>query len=311
MNDAVIISVVAPCYNEGEVVRLFCQRMLSVLSQIPGEHEIILVDDGSSDATWDIICDESSKNRVVSGIRLSRNHGHQLAITAGLNAADGEYILTIDADLQDPPELLPEMLKICQQGANVCFGQRRSRKGTPLLKKLSYLLFYRVLSLLADCEIQLDSGDFRLFDRRVLEILRSMPEQHRFLRGMISWMGFDQRPLIYDRDARAGGEPKYTFRKLLNLAIDGIMSFSIKPLRLGIFLSIACAIGALGMIVYLVFGALFIQSAPKGWSSLMIVILLCSSANLLMLGILGEYLGRIFLQTKDRPMVLIRSTVNR
>jgi glycosyltransferase involved in cell wall biosynthesis len=303
------ISVVAPCYNEGPVVRIFYDRVVRVLAGFPGQHQIVLVDDGSSDDTWNHIQTLHSADPRVCGVRLSRNFGHQPALSAGFDAATGDVVFVLDADLQDPPELLEAMLQRWRAGAMVVYGQRRKRRDTGFIKRVCYVTFYRILAWLSDYPIPLDTGDFRLMDRRVVEVVRSMPEHQRFLRGMISWVGFRQEALAYDRDGRIGGEPKYTFQKLFQLATDGIMSFSIKPLRVAIWLASAAALGALALMGYVLFALFIMKSAPQGWTSLMVVVLLTSSAQLLVLGIVGEYLGRVFLQGKNRPMYVVGETL--
>jgi polyisoprenyl-phosphate glycosyltransferase len=250
----------------------------------------------------------ANDDRVVA-INLTRNYGHQIALTAGLEHCCGERIFILDADLQDPPELLPQMLALMDQGADVVYGQRRSRKGEHWFKRVATLLFYRLLRRLAEVDIPLDTGDFRLISRRVLDVLNAMPERHRFIRGMVSWTGLKQVPLVYDRDARFAGETGYPLRKLVALALDGMTGFSIVPLRLASYIGMMT--GAVGflMLLYSVGAKLFV-AAPTGWASLMTVILIIGGAQLFVLGIVGEYLGRLYMESKHRPVYLVDRIVN-
>ncbi|MDQ6625693.1 MAG: glycosyltransferase family 2 protein [Verrucomicrobiota bacterium] len=295
--------MVAPCYNEERVLAMFHQRVTDTCEPL-GAYEIILVDDGSSDRTWATICQLAEKDEHVVGLRLSRNHGHQLALTAALAHASGDRILIIDADLQDPPELLPEMLALLDRGADVVYGQRRHRAGESRFKLVSAHLFYRLLRLLTDAPIPEDTGDFRLIKRSVLDVFNRMPEQERFIRGMISWIGFNQQPLLYDRAARAAGESKYPMRKMLRFAANAVTSFSTRPLRLASYLGVLIGCLCLLGIIYLVF-AHFSGQTVAGWTSLIIVVLFVGALQLLVLGIIGEYLGRLFLESKGRPLYIV------
>src|SRR5215813_1899613 len=225
------LSVVAPCFNEQEVLPEFLRRIHAVLDGIGGSSEIVLVDDGSRDGTWQAMTEAAAKSPRVVGVRLMRNHGHQLALTAGLTVCRGQRILIIDADLQDPPELLADMMKLMDQGADVVYGQRRQRDGDTLFKRLTAAAFYRLIGRMTDVQIPLDAGDFRLINRRVLELLMAMPERHRFIRGMVAWIGGKQVPLLYDRQARAAGASKYPLAKMLRFAADAITAFSVVPLK--------------------------------------------------------------------------------
>jgi dolichol-phosphate mannosyltransferase len=269
----------------------------------------VLVEDGSPDRTWDAICRLVEKDSRIVGLQLSRNHGHQLAVTAGLAHVSGERVLIIDSDLQDPPELLPEMMRLMDEGADNVYGQRLSRKGVPIWKKWCYKTYYRLLSALAGCEIPPDTGDFRLISRRVVDLVNEMPEHHRFLRGMISWLGFRQVAVQYHRDARFAGESGYTLAKLFKIAVDGITSFSIKPLRfasiLGFVFAGLCAVG----IIYSVVGHYQGKTAVAGWTSLMAVILLVASLQFFVLGMIGEYIGRMFVEQKKRPLFIVAKKV--
>jgi polyisoprenyl-phosphate glycosyltransferase len=299
------LSVVVPCYNEADGLRELYRRVTAICDEAIGsDYEIVLVNDGSRDATWHLMSLLAANDDRVVAINLTRNYGHQIALTAGLEHCRGERIFILDADLQDPPELLPQMLALMQQGADIVYGQRRSRKGEGWFKKLATLLFYRLLKRLAEVDIPLDTGDFRLISRRVLDIINAMPERHRFIRGMVSWTGLKQVPLVYDRDARFAGETGYPLRKLVALALDGMTGFSIVPLRLASYVGMMTGLVGFFMLLYAVGAKLFI-AAPTGWASLMTVMLIIGGAQLLVLGIVGEYLGRLYIESKHRPVYLV------
>ena len=261
------LSVVAPCYNEAAGLTELHRRVSAVCRQTVGEsYELVLVNDGSSDATLAVMAMLAASDPHIVAINLTRNYGHQVASTAGLEHCRGDRALIIDADLQDPPELLPEMMSLMDAGADVVYGQRRTRSGISWWKKTAMRIYYRLLRRLVDIDIPLDTGDFRLVSRRVLNILNMMPEQHRFIRGMIGWMGLKQVPLLYDRDPRFAGETGYSFGKLLRLAADGITGFSIVPLRLASYFGLLTGLFGLAMLIYSVGSWLFFR-APVGWAS--------------------------------------------
>lgn len=304
------ISVAIPCYNEEASLPELHRRVTAICREVAGDaYEMILVNDGSRDGTWSVISALADADPHVRGVDLSRNFGHQAALTAGLTLCAGERILIIDADLQDPPELLKPMMEAMDsQGADVVYGKRRSRAGETQSKKLTATIFYRLLGSLIDFEIPTDAGDFRLMTRRVLEALLSMPESHRFIRGMVAWIGFRQVPLEYDRQSRFAGETGYTFSKMLNFALDAITAFSSRPLRLGLYAGIALlGLSWLG-ILYSLVSWLFFSTAP-GWTSLIIVVMFMGGAQIFMLAMIGEYVSRTFVQTKNRPLYLLREVV--
>lgn len=302
------VSVVAPCFDEEDVLPLFLDRVGGVLQKFGGTSEIVLVDDGSRDRTWEIIEKASVEDPRVVGVRLMRNHGHQLALTAGLSVCRGDRVLIIDADLQDPPELLPDMMALMDEGADVVYGQRRHREGEGVFKRSTAAIFYRLIGRMTEVDIPSDTGDFRLITRRVLDLLISMPERHRFVRGLVSWIGGKQVPLVYDRDARAAGVSKYPFTKMLRFAADAITSFSMVPLKLSIILGWTMAFIGFAAALNSIRGAMLGQTVP-GWSSLMAAIGLLTGVQFLMLGIIGAYLGRMYDQSKGRPLFLIRDMV--
>ncbi len=285
-------------------------RLRSAAHAVVGpDYEVILVDDGSRDGTRALIEKSAAAHPQMNGIFLSRNHGHQRALSVGLAYCTGARVLTIDADLQDPPELLSGMMAAMDQGAEVIYGQRRERAGETLPKKLSAALFYRLLRAMTDVDIPLDTGDFRLMSRVVIDHLNAMPEDDRFIRGMVSWLGFRQEPILYDRAERFAGVTKYPLRKMVRLAIDAITGFSIIPLRIATFLSVIVAFLSVGMIGYVIVQKV-LGNVVQGWSSVMAVVLAVSSVQLLTIGILGEYAGRLYMQSKRRPKYIIERLVS-
>jgi dolichol-phosphate mannosyltransferase len=304
------LSVVIPCYNEEASMPELVRRVRLACDAAPVDSfEVILIDDGSSDRTWAMIEQMASEaDSHIVGIALSRNHGHQLALTAGLETARGEYIFVIDADLQDPPELLTPMLETMRAGADVVYGQRMSRSGESIFKKLSAKVFYRLLDAMTDVKIPLDTGDFRLMHRSVLDVLNTMPESQRFIRGMVSWVGFNQVAFPYQRDERFAGETKYPLSKMVKLAFDAITSFSIKPLVVASYCG--AVFGAIGLMT--MFYVLFSWSTNhtiRGWTSVISVVLILGSVQLIFLGLIGEYLGRSYIESKRRPIFIIRKIV--
>ncbi|MFT5330257.1 MAG: glycosyltransferase involved in cell wall biosynthesis [Parasphingorhabdus sp.] len=300
-----ILSVVIPCYNEQDNMEALLDRLVSVCeTAVPGAYEIVLVNDGSSDQTWNMITRASDANKSIVGVNLSRNCGHQLALSAGLEICQGEEIFILDADLQDPPELLPEMRQKLAEGYDVAYGTRVHREGETWFKRFSASIFYRVLDKLSDVSIPRDTGDFRLMTRRVLNQLNAMPERFRFVRGMVSWIGFKQTAVPYRRDERFAGETHYPLQKMLRFAVDAVTSFSTVPLRLASHLGLLCSLIALTMFGWVAVNFLLGHTVP-GWASLASIILLMGGVQLLVLGIFGEYLGRMYMETKQRPLYII------
>jgi glycosyltransferase involved in cell wall biosynthesis len=300
------LSVVVPCYDEEAVIPELYRRVTAVCSRLLGSsYELVFVNDGSRDATWMILQSLAERDNRVIAVDLSRNHGHQLALSAGLSLARGNRILVIDADLQDPPELLPEMMRLMDEGADVVFGQRVGREGETWFKKASASVFYRLLLRLTDVPIPPDTGDFRLMSRQVLDALLAMPEYQRFIRGMVAWIGFRQVPVKYNRDKRFAGNTKYPMRKMVTFAIDAITGFSTVPLRVSIYAAVLFVGFAVLLMIYVAFSWLY-MGAVQGWTSIYFGLLIFSSVQLLSLGIMGEYLGRTYMQTKQRPLFIIR-----
>jgi dolichol-phosphate mannosyltransferase len=305
------LSIVAPCYNEADALPAFCERMLAAARAACGDNfELILVNDGSRDQTWTLIEAMARATAGVVGVNLARNHGHQLAVTAGLGLARGERVLIIDADLQDPPELLGEMMRRMDAGFEVVYGRRRTRPSESRFKLATAGLFYRTLSVIADVDIPRDTGDFRLMSRRIVERLNAMPEQDRFLRGMVAWLGGRQSELLYDRDPRHAGGSGYTLSKMLRLAMDGLTSFSTAPLRLAGLMSALGVAVAFALATFAVV-SFFLGRAEPGWTSLALIVVFFSTAQLICLTIFGEYLGRVYMQSKQRPLYLVDEIVTR
>lgn len=295
------LSVVVPCMNEEDSIPLLIERLLTATGSWAGAREIILVDDGSTDGTWDKIAEAHETDSAVRGIRLSANRGHQAALTAGLEAARGDRIFMLDADLQDPPELVDDMMAMMDRGYDVVYGRRKARKGETPFKKISAWMFYRLLNQLSDVEIPNDTGDFRLVSRRALDAVLNMPERTRFIRGMFSWVGFRQIGIEYIREERVAGETKYPFRAMLRFAIDAVTGFSTRPLRWATRLSFLSLGITVAMVFYTFASLIFFQTVP-GWASMLTAVSFFSGIQLLTLGIIGEYLGRLYIESKGRPL---------
>ena len=301
------LSVVIPCYNEELVLEELLRRVKKACQQCVQEnYEIILVDDGSQDKSRALLIEAHQIDPKIVAVFLSRNHGHQLALSAGLSVAQGRRIFILDADLQDPPEFLSAMMARMDAGFDVVYGVRRSRDGESIFKKQSARIFYRLLKNMVKIDIPLDTGDFRLISRRVADILIAMPENDRFIRGMISWIGFPQTPFLYDRDVRHAGSSKYSLGKMLLLALDAMTGFSVAPFRIAMLLG-GLLILLSGLYAIYAFIAWSQGSVISGWTSTTLIILLMGGVQFMMLGIIGEYVGRLFLQSKLRPIFLIET----
>jgi dolichol-phosphate mannosyltransferase len=310
-DESCAVSVVVPCFDEEQVLPEFHRRASDACGAAAGDdYEIVLVDDGSRDGTWALIQGLAARDPHVVGVRLMRNCGHQLAATAGLSISRGRRVMLIDADLQDPPELLGKMMALMDDGADVVYGQRIAREGESRFKRGSAALFYRLLARLTKVPIPPDTGDFRLMSRRVVDVLLAMPERDRFIRGMVSWIGGRQVALPYERRARFAGTTKYPLMKMLRFARDAITSFSTVPLRIAVWLGLVVAGIAALLLIYTV--AQWIKGdVVAGWSSVMTAIALFAGVQLIVLGIIGEYLGRLVQETKGRPLFLIDEIVGR
>jgi dolichol-phosphate mannosyltransferase len=305
-SEAVSVSVIVPCHNEEGCISEFHRRMSRVLEEMKSTYEMIFINDGSSDQTEEKLIEIQRQDQCIVIVDLSRNHGHQLALSAGLDIAQGNRVLLIDADLQDPPELLPELMTAMDAGADVAYARRISRAGESRFKRTTAGLFYRLLRGLSQTDVPVDTGDFRLMSRQVADVLRQMPEPHRFMRGMVAWVGFRQVAVNYHRDPRFAGKTKYGIRSMVSLAIDGVTGFASAPLRFMFYLSAAASVAAICFIAWIIYAYLFVNVVP-GWASIMCVQLMFSAINLFALGLIGEYVGRSFIQGKGRPLFIIRS----
>ncbi|MDQ1707870.1 MAG: polyisoprenyl-phosphate glycosyltransferase [Pyrinomonadaceae bacterium] len=301
-----LLSIVVPCYNEAAVVAEFHRRIVAVCAGITdSEFELIYTDDGSVDETPVILRQLQASDERVRVVALSRNFGHQVAVSAGLEHAAGDVAVIIDADLQDPPEVIPELLARWRDGYQVVYGMRTERPGETVFKLSTAKLFYRIINRLSKVKLPLDVGDFRLLDRKVIDVLLAMPERDRFLRGMVSWIGFRQVAVMYKRAERSAGASKYPLWKMLRFAADGVLSFSLTPLRLALwvgFLSIALAFAG---IVYALIIRLYTNDWVRGWTSIFTAVLFIGGAQLVTLGIIGEYIGRIYAEVKRRPLYVV------
>jgi dolichol-phosphate mannosyltransferase len=301
-----LLSVVVPCFDEEHVVALTHERLSRCLRSAVGEdYEIVYVDDGSVDRTRELLEGLQTDDPRVRLVIFARNFGHQIAVTAGIEHAQGDAVVLIDADLQDPPEVIPAMLAKWREGYEVVFGVRTDRDGESRFKLLSARLFYRALRFLSDTPIALDSGDFRLMSRCVVDALRAMPERDRFIRGMVAWVGFRQIALPYHREARAAGTTKYGVTKMARLALDAVTSFSNAPLRLAAFCGFTCAGVAVALSLWAVGVRLYTDEWVAGWAAIFIAVLYVGGVQMLLLGIVGEYVGRIFMQAKRRPLYIV------
>lgn len=305
-----LLSIVVPCYNEEEVIGETMKRLKAFCGELTDlDVELIFIDDGSRDRTRALLrsfADEDPRIRVVG---FARNFGHQTAVTAGIDAARGDAVVLIDADLQDPPEVVHQMIAKWREGYDVVYGVRTERPGESAFKLATARAFYRVLNKLSDVPIPLDTGDFRLMSRHVVDSLVAMPERDRFVRGMVSWVGFKQTALPYRRAERFAGESKYPLRKMLKFATDGILSFSTKPLQMSIGLGMSAALLSLAGIVYALVMRLFTEIHVEGWTLLMIAVLFIGGVQLICVGILGEYIGRIYNEVKHRPLYVVQEYI--
>ncbi|GAB1787519.1 glycosyltransferase family 2 protein [Priestia megaterium] len=306
MSSIVKYSIVVPVYNEEEVIHETYRRLTEVMRSTKEAYELLFVNDGSKDRTTEIIKEYSEQDPAVVLLDFARNFGHQIAITAGMDYARGEAVVVIDADLQDPPELILEMIEKWKQGFDVVYAKRTKRKGETYFKKQTAAMFYRFLRAMTDIDIPLDTGDFRLLDRKVCDQMNSIQEKNRFVRGLVSWVGFKQIAVEYERDERLAGESKYPLKKMLKLSMDGITSFSYKPLKLASYAGVT--LSGIGFIYLLVvmYLKLFTDSTITGWSSLIVIQLFFSGIILIILGMIGEYIGRIYDETKNRPLYIVR-----
>ena len=306
------ISVVIPMYYEEKVVEECYNRLKNVLEKLNNyDYELIFINDGSQDNTLFLLEEIASKNPKVKVISFSRNFGHQAAVTAGLKFVSGDAIVIIDADLQDPPEKIPEMLELWENGYEVIYAKRKSRKGESAFKLLTAKMFYKTLNALSDVEIPKDTGDFRLVDRKVVDVINSLPEHNKFLRGLFSWVGFKQKAYEYERQERFAGKTKYPLKKMLKLASDGIISFSTKPIKLVGALGILSIFISIIILIYALISYIFkLNDLSAGWTSIMVAITFFAGVQLLSLWVISEYIGRIYDEAKGRPQYIIDKKMN-
>ncbi|AKG37421.1 glycosyltransferase family 2 protein [Paenibacillus durus] len=302
-------SVIVPMYNEEEVISHTYERLKEVMDRCGDAYELIFVNDGSRDRSADIIREIADRDVHVKLIDFSRNFGHQIAITAGMDYARGEAVVVIDADLQDPPEVILELIAKWKQGYEVVYAKRLKRHGETLFKKITAKLFYRLLSRLTSVDIPTDTGDFRLIDRKVCDVLRELKEKNRYVRGLVSWVGFRQTMVEYVREERFAGETKYPLKKMIRFALDGITSFSHKPLKIASYLGFLLSFSSFVFLFFVLMQKWFTSRTVPGWASIVGVNLLFNGIVLMILGVIGEYIGRIYDESKDRPLYIVREAV--
>jgi len=303
------ISIVVPMYNEEESIRIFFDRLEPVLDQFMQDYEIICVNDGSKDRTLSLLANERARNSQIRIVDLSRNFGKEAALTAGLDFAEGAAVIPIDADLQDPPHVIPEMIKRWQAGYDVVLAIRSDRSSDSATKRMTANWFYKLMGKIGDVSLPENAGDFRLMDRRVIEALKLLPERTRFMKGLFAWLGFRETRVYYERSERAAGTGKWNYWKLWNLALEGILSFTTLPLRIWTYFGLVTTGIAIVYILIIIFRALILGVDVPGYPSLMVVILFFSGVLMVGLGIIGEYLGRIFIEVKQRPIYLVREAL--
>lgn len=309
-NNSITCSIVVPVYNEEPVVAETYKRLKSVMDSTGESYEIIFVNDGSKDNTARIVRDICGRDKNIKLIDFSRNFGHQIAITAGMDLSSGNAVVVIDADLQDPPEVISEMLKKWREGYEVVYGKRVKRQGETTFKKFTAKIFYRFLKKMTDVDIPVDTGDFRLIDRKVCNALKRINERNRYVRGLVSWVGFTQTGVEFERQERFAGETKYPLKKMLRFAMDAITTFSYKPLKLASYAGVLLSLVSFLYLLYVIYLRLFTDKTIQGWASTLAVSLFFNGVILMMLGIIGEYLGRIFDEAKGRPLYIVRDLVN-
>lgn len=306
-----LLSIVTPVYNESKNVSILLDRLVQTLSSLNHPYEIICINDGSADDTLHYLTIAAQKNSSIKIINLSRNFGHQIAISAGIEFAKGAAVIVMDSDLQDPPEFIPTLVQKWKEGFDVVYAVRQKRKGESFIKLFLASAFYRIMQKMSKFDIPVDTGDFRLMSRTIVQILLSMPERQRFIRGMVSWAGFRQIGVPFERDKRLSGEAKYTYIKLFRLAFDGITSFSYLPLQFSSYLGFFCALISFALMLIGLYAKIFAKPyIIEGWTSIFVVGLFIGGIQLLMIGLLGEYIGRIHDEIKCRPLYIVQSTTN-
>lgn len=310
MSEKITCSVVVPVYNEEDVIKETYRRLKEIMASMNEPYEILFVNDGSRDKTADMLEEICAMDQRAKFIEFSRNFGHQPAITAGMDFACGDAVVVIDADLQDPPELIPRMIEKWREGYDVVYGRRLKRKGETIFKRTTSKLFYRFLKCMTDFDIPVDTGDFRLIDRRVCDALKQVGERNRYIRGLISWLGFKQIGIEYTREKRFAGKTKYPLKKMVKFAFDAITSFSYKPLKLSSYMGMLLSFFSFVYLIVVICQKLFTARTVPGWASTLAASLFFNGIVLVLLGVIGEYIGRIYDEVKGRPLYVIRRTKN-
>lgn len=306
------ISIIIPAYNEEESLPFLIERINKLMNSLEDKYdfEILFINDGSKDRTLELIKEYRDKDKRICYVDFARNFGKEIAMKAGIDYCTGECAIFLDADLQDPPELIPELIKYWEEGYDDVYARRKSRKGETLLKKITSKMYYRILQALTPVEIQVDTGDFRLLDRRCINVLKALKENQRCSKSLFSWIGYKKKAVFYDRDPRIAGKTKWNYGKLFNLAIDGITSFTTSPLRISAFLSIPTFLMLIGYLIYVIIKCIRIQEPIQAFQATILLILFFSGIQILLFGIVGEYLGRIFNESKARPLYLVNEYNN-
>lgn len=310
MSNNIVYSIVVPVFNEEEVVDECVKQLKTVMDSIKERYELIFVNDGSKDKTGDILREYCKKDGRVKLVDFSRNFGHQVAISAGMDFASGDAVIVIDADLQDPPRVIVDMIERWRQGYDVVYGKRIKRKGETIFKKMTAAFFYRFLKKMTDVDIPVDVGDFRLIDRSVCDAMKKIKERNRFVRGLISWLGFKQGEVLYERKKRYAGVTKYPLRKMIRFALNGVFSFSYKPLKIATLLGILASGAGFFYLICALYQKFFTDTTVAGWTSMVSLILIFNGIILFILGIIGEYIGRIYDESKNRPLYVVKDQMN-
>lgn len=304
-----MLSVVVPAFNEEDVLEAFHERLLRVLAEVNMRYEVVYVNDGSTDSTMSVMRRLREESRVVGIVDLSRNFGKEIALTAGLDVAEGDAVIVIDADLQDPPELIPSLIERWHEGFDVVYAKRTRRLGESLLKRVTAHVFYRFMQSIGQVKIPEDTGDYRLLSKRAVSALKQLRERHRFMKGLFSWIGYRQTSIPYERDPRFAGETKWNYWRLWNLALEGITSFTTAPLRMSTYLGVFTAAGAFLYGTYMIIKTLLFGNPVAGYPSLIVVMLFLGGVQLMAIGVMGEYVGRIFNESKLRPLYLVNEFI--
>lgn len=302
-------SIVVPMYNEEEVIHESYKRLTKVMKSTNESYELIFVNDGSRDKTLELAEELCQKDKCLKVINFSRNFGHQIAVTAGMEYSSGQAVVIIDADLQDPPEVILQMIAKWKEGYDVVYGRRLKRKGETFFKKITAKLFYRFLDSMTSVTMPVDTGDFRLIDRKVCDTMNSLTEKNRYVRGLVSWVGYKQTAVEYVREERFAGETKYPLKKMLKLAADAIMSFSYKPLKIAGLVGTLLSVFSFIYLIVIIWQRLFTNTTVTGWASILAVMLFFNGVTLILHSVTGEYIGRIYEETKNRPLYIVRDTI--